>query len=104
MWSVGCIMAEMSKGHPLFYGTTNEDQLMRIFRVLGTPSEHSWPGISQYTEYKQNFHIYATQDLRVSVPQIDPTGIDLLLRMLQLRPELRISAADALDHPWFSDP
>jgi negative regulator of PHO system len=47
--------------------------------------------------------VYATQDWRVSVLQIDPTGIDLLQRMLQLRPELRISAADALDHPWFSD-
>ncbi len=37
------------------------------------------------------------------LPQIDPTGIDLLQRMLQLRPELRISAHDALKHPWFSD-
>jgi non-specific serine/threonine protein kinase len=95
-------MAEMSRGQPLFYGTTNEDQLMRIFRVLGMPSERSWQ-ITQYTEYKQNLPIYATQDLSVSVPQMDPIGIDLLLRMLQLRPELRISAADALDIPWFND-
>ena len=47
--------------------------------------------------------MYATQDLRVILPQIDPSGIDLLQRMLQLRPELRISAHDALNHPWFSD-
>jgi serine/threonine protein kinase len=47
--------------------------------------------------------MYATQDLRVILPQIDPSGIDLLQRMLQLRPELRISAADALNHPWFND-
>ena len=103
IWSAGCIMAEMYTGRALFPGTTNEDQLVRIFRVVGTPSERSWPGISQYTGYKQNFHVYATQDWRVSVPQIDPTGLDLLQRMLQLRPELRISAADALDHPWFND-
>jgi serine/threonine protein kinase len=70
---------------------------------MGTPSERTWPGISQYSEYKQNFSMYATQDLRVILPQIDPTGIDLLQRMLQLRPELRISAADALNHPWFND-
>ncbi|KAH7360392.1 negative regulator of the PHO system [Rhexocercosporidium sp. MPI-PUGE-AT-0058] len=103
IWSAGCIMAEMYTGRPLFPGTTNEDQLVRIFRIMGTPSERSWPGISQYSEYKQNFQMYATQDLRVILPQIDPIGIDLLQRMLQLRPELRISAHDALQHPWFND-
>jgi negative regulator of PHO system len=103
IWAAGCIMAEMYTGRPLFPGTTNEDQLVRIFRIMGTPSERTWPGISQYTEYKQSFQMYATQDLRVILPQIDPIGIDLLQRMLQLRPELRISAHDALNHPWFSD-
>jgi len=96
-------MAEMYTGRPLFPGTTNEDQLVRIFRIMGTPSERSWPGISQYSEYKQNFQMFATQDLRSILPQIDPSGIDLLQRMLQLRPELRISAHDALQHPWFND-
>jgi len=103
IWSAGCIMAEMYTGRPLFPGTTNEDQLVRIFRIMGTPSERSWPGISQFTEYKQNFHMYATQDLRVILPQIDPVGIDLLQRMLQLRPELRCSAHEALQHPWFAE-
>jgi negative regulator of PHO system len=103
IWSAGCIMAEMYSGRPLFPGTTNEDQLIRIFRIMGTPSERTWPGISQFSEYKQNFQMYATQDLRQILPQIDPSGIDLLQRMLQLRPELRISAHDALQHPWFND-
>src|SRR3984885_896148 len=85
IWAAGCIMAEMYTGRPLFPGTTNEDQLQRIFRIMGTPSERTWPGISQYSEYKQNFSMYATQDLRVILPQIDPSGIDLLQRMLQLR-------------------
>jgi negative regulator of PHO system len=103
IWSAGCIMAEMYTGRPLFPGTTNEDQLVRIFRIMGTPSERSWPGISQFSEYKPNLQVFNTQDLRLILPQIDPTGIDSLQRMLQLRPELRVSAHDALQHPWFGD-
>lgn len=103
IWSAGCIMAEMYTGRPLFPGTTNEDQLLKIFRLMGTPSERTWPGISQLPEYKPNYQVYATQDLGLIIPQIDPLGLDILNRMLQLRPELRISANDALQHPWFHD-
>jgi len=103
IWSAGCIMAEMYTGRPLFPGTTNEDQLQKIFRLMGTPSERSWPGISQFPEYKSNFTIYHTQDLRALLPQIDSVGIQLLNSMLQLRPELRCSAQQALQHPWFAD-
>jgi negative regulator of the PHO system len=103
IWSAGCIMAEMYTGRPLFPGTTNEDQLQKIFRLMGTPSERSWPGISQFPEYKPNFHVYATQDLRLILPQVDQVGINLLSSMLQLRPEMRITAQNALAHPWFND-
>lgn len=103
IWSAGCIMAEMYTGRPLFPGTTNEDQLQKIFRLMGTPSERSWPGISQFPEYKSNFTVYHTQDIRNYLPQIDPVGLQLISSMLQMRPELRISAQQALAHPWFSD-
>ncbi|KAJ5164790.1 Sirtuin family [Penicillium coprophilum] len=103
IWSAGCIMAEMYTGRPLFPGTTNEDQLVKIFRLMGTPSERTWPGISQLPEYKSDFQVYATQDLSLIIPQMDAIGMDLLNRMLQLRPEMRISANEALQHPWFHD-
>ncbi|KAF2859641.1 Pkinase-domain-containing protein [Piedraia hortae CBS 480.64] len=103
IWSAGCIMAEMFTGRPLFPGTTNEDQLMKIFRFLGTPSERSWPKITQFPEYKSTWPVYATQDMQVFLPQIDQAGFSLLMQMIQMRPEARITAADALRHPWFAE-
>lgn len=43
LWSIGCIFAEMVSGRPLFPGKNNEDQLLRIFKLLGTPNEATWP-------------------------------------------------------------
>ena len=103
IWSAGCIMAEMFTGRPLFPGTTNDDQLQKIFRLMGTPSERTWPGISGFPEYKHNFQQYATQDMRMFLPVIDSVGLNLLNAMLQLRPDNRISASAALQHPWFND-
>ena len=103
IWSAGCIMAEMFTGRPLFPGTTNEDQLMKIFRLMGTPSERSWPGISAFPEYKPTWPVYATQELRAILPQVDGLGLQLLESMLQMRPEMRCSAHQALAHPWFAE-
>lgn len=103
IWSAGCIMAEMYSGRPLFPGTTNEDQLLRIFRLMGTPGEEDWPGISSYPEFKETWPRHNPADLRPLLPGIEPLALDLLYRLLKMRPELRISAHDALHHRWFQD-
>ncbi|KAI8059203.1 serine/threonine-protein kinase pef1 [Gongronella butleri] len=102
IWSAGCIMAEMYTGRPLFPGTTNDDQLQRIFRMMGTPTEQTWPNVSQLPEYaKANQQYYPPQTIYQILPSIDPHGLDLLNRMLQYQPQLRITAKEALNHAYF---
>lgn len=103
IWSAGCIMAEMYTGRPLFPGTTNEDQLQKIFRLMGTPTEQTWPGVSQLPEYKPTQPIYPPQLISQILPNVDACGRDLLQRMLQYQPQLRISAKDAMNHPYFNE-
>lgn len=94
-------MAEMSCGKALFPGKTNEDQLLKIFKLRGTPTEATWPHVSELSEYKPNFPIYPPCDLSERLPMIDPVGLDLLEKLLTYEPHKRISAKDALNHPWF---
>ncbi|KAI9366223.1 serine/threonine-protein kinase pef1 [Pilaira anomala] len=103
IWSAGCIMAEMYTGRPLFPGTNNEDQLQKIFRLLGTPNEQTWPNITQFPEYKQPQVIYPIQHISQILTNIDSCGLDLLGRMLQYQPQMRLSAKDALNHAYFNE-
>ncbi|KAG7382307.1 Cell division control protein 2 [Phytophthora pseudosyringae] len=104
IWSVGCIFAEMANGGPLFAGTSEVDQLDRIFRLLGTPTVEIYPAIVDLPEYRRDFPVYPTpESLAHLVPTLDADGVDLLEQMLQYDPAKRITAADAMVHPYFSD-
>ncbi|KAI8885581.1 protein serine/threonine kinase [Backusella circina FSU 941] len=103
LWSTGCIFAEMASGRPIFPGSSTSDQLQKIFKVLGTPTEEIWPKMAQFPEYKRDFEIFPKISLETIVPKLDSLGIDLLKRLLEYPPEKRITANDALQHPYFDD-
>ncbi|CAI5720096.1 unnamed protein product [Peronospora destructor] len=104
IWSVGCIFAEMANGGPLFAGTSETDQLDRIFRLMGTPTVEIYPAIMDLPDYRRDFPVYPTPDtLAHLAPMLDEEGVDLLEQMLQYDPAKRITAADAMVHPYFSD-
>ncbi|NXS11126.1 CDK17 kinase, partial [Neodrepanis coruscans] len=70
MWGVGCIFFEMASGRPLFPGSTVEDELHLIFRLLGTPCQETWPGISSSDEFRNyNFPKYKPQPLINHAPR-----------------------------------
>ncbi|KIY67749.1 Pkinase-domain-containing protein [Cylindrobasidium torrendii FP15055 ss-10] len=103
MWSVGTIFAEMAlQGHPIFPGDSEIDQIFKIFRVLGTPNELVWPGVSQLPDYKHTFPQWATQDLARLLPMLDDDGVDVLEHLLTYDSTQRISAKRLLTHPYFT--
>ncbi|KAK3846744.1 MAG: kinase-like domain-containing protein [Linnemannia gamsii] len=103
IWSAGCIMAEMYLGKPLFAGSNNQDELLKIFKVMGTPTEETWPGVTKLSEYRKDFPYYPPKPLSTVVPMIDTFGMDLLMQMLIYQPQRRITAKDALNHVYFND-
>jgi len=104
VWSAGCIFAEMAMaGRPLFPGDSEIDQLYRIFRYLGTPTEETWPGVTSLPEFKSHFPNWPTQPLRRILRNMDPLAVDLLQQMLVYEPSRRISAKQSLQHPYFAD-
>ena len=78
MWSVGCIFAEMCTRKPLFPGDSEIDEIFKIFPKWGK------------------------QDLETLVSGLDNDGLDLLEGMLVYDPAGRISAKQALMHPYFT--
>jgi len=103
MWGIGCIFAEMCTGRPLFCGASESDQLVRIFKVLGTPTPDDWPEIVKLPQYKENMPKYKPKKLKNVVPRLDKNGLELLERLLQHDPSKRIPAAEALKHPFFTE-
>lgn len=107
IWSVGCIMAELyTVGYPLFPGKDVRDQVKRIFQVLGSPTRDEWSYIISPSRHPPSWlremDVYPPQDLHSLLPSMDEDAVDLLKRMLDYRPEFRITAADALTHPYFA--
>jgi len=103
IWSIGTIFAEMVNRRPLFQGDSEIDQLFRIFRVLRTPTEELWPGVTQLPDFKASFPNWSSFNLKSSMKKIDAAGLDLLEQMLVYDPSKRISAKKALLHPYFDD-
>lgn len=119
VWSCGCVLAELLLQEPLFNGRTELELINQHFRMFGSPTETSWPGFNRLPlassfQFKQvsSFEARLNFDTKFPAPSItsmstqtslSAAGRDLLFRLLELDPTHRITAAEALAHPWFDE-
>ncbi|KAJ5495772.1 Cyclin-dependent kinase 1 [Penicillium diatomitis] len=102
MWSVGAIFAEMCTRKPLFPGDSEIDEIFKIFRILGTPDEVEWPGVTSFPDYKPTFPKWKRPDTPI-VPGLEENGEALLEALLEYDPAHRLSAKQACMHPYFKN-
>uniref|UniRef100_A0A8D9A4W0 cyclin-dependent kinase n=1 Tax=Cacopsylla melanoneura TaxID=428564 RepID=A0A8D9A4W0_9HEMI len=101
IWSIGCVMAEMWRLLPLFCATTEVEQLKCIFRIIGTPSMNEWP--DNIPLLWSSFEQYSKVAFSSIFQDCCSKANSLLESMLTFNPAHRISAAEALEHPYFTD-
>jgi len=111
MWSVGCILYEMLVGTPLLPGKSTKEMMKMMFSVTGFPDR------KEYNEVKKEFMIQIDYDdllkdkikRKKNIIQMvsgftnDNVAIDLLLKLLQFNPKKRLTAEEALEHPYVAD-
>ena len=110
VFALGCNMAELLIGSPLFPGKSELDQLQTIISVMGAPKQTEWPeGYSLAQKLKltipQQHGTYESGRLQQHFLQhhrtnVSDQALSLLEEMLHFDPQKRISAASALKHPY----
>src|SRR5437762_6667429 len=116
MWGVGCVFAEMMRTKPLIEGRSDLDQLVKIFRLCGSPTQQTMPGYDSLPGIVDNVKVNFTEHyerilekemyeflIKIGVAQATATlAMDLLSTFMVLDPLKRTSAVDALHHEYFT--
>lgn len=108
MWAVGCVFAELLLKKPLFMGRTELDQLSQIVHLLGVPTEERWSGFkdlpySHRFSFKSAPHESHLRKILAKASSATENAIRFAERLFSYDPTRRISAENALRHPYFSE-
>ena len=117
LWAVGCIFAELLALRPIFKGEEakmdkknvpfQRNQTQKVIEILGTPTVEKWPALSNYPEYQSllalKTHSPSLENWYHSIGSSNPRGFQLLSSLLEYDPSKRITANEALLHPYFTE-
>lgn len=103
VWSVGCVIAELLLGQPLYPGESGVDQLVEIIKVLGTPTKEQIMAMNpNYTEFKFP-QIKAHPWKKVFRSRTPADAIDFISKVLVYDPTERLKPMECLQHPFFDE-
>jgi mitogen-activated protein kinase 15 len=104
MWSLGCILAELLLGKPVFPGTSTLNQLDRVMELIGRPTQDDIDAIDCPLAQTMLESLPPTKPkrLRDVFPTASDDSLDLLKSLLQFNPHKRLTAEQALRHPYVS--
>ena len=101
IWALGCIMAEMYLGSPIFSAADKKSTLAKIVYTIGTPEAGEWDsGLKMLNLELGKLKPYVSK-LEVMLKDIPPLAMTLLVQMLQWDPLMRPSAAILLQNSYF---
>jgi len=102
LWSVGCILGELISGKPIFPGTSTMNQLDRIMEVTGRPSPEDIEAIKSpfAATMLESLPICRPRPLNEMFPSASVEALDLMRLCMMFNPTKRISAKDAMRHPY----
>lgn len=104
VWSVGMVFAELIIRNAFLPGATDLEQVQLIGKLIGTPTEDNWPGVTKLREYTVADEITPVWDKAAYMARfgaVGSDGVDLLVKTLALDPRKRITARGMLEHRWW---
>lgn len=104
LWSLGCIFAELLTLDPLFPGTSDIDQLSRIFSVLGNLTEEVWAGCTNLPDYRTiSFaKVENPTGLEACLRDCSPDEVSLVKKLVCYHPAARATAMELINEKYFN--
>jgi cyclin-dependent kinase 7 len=108
IWSCGCVFAELINRAVFLMGIPPDNELNMVRQIcenVGTPTEENWPGVTKLRSYVTPEEVIPIRSRSSWIEQfrtIGEDGVDLLIAMMQLDPNKRLTAEGVLKHKYFT--